>query len=87
VLLAQRHHVVNAPAADGANQSFSKTVLPWRCRRNRFVADAHGPQSAPDNWTVDPVAIADQIAWRPVPRESFGNLLRDPFRPSGGPSH
>ena len=27
VLLAQRHHVVNALTADGANQSFSKTVL------------------------------------------------------------
>jgi hypothetical protein len=79
VLLPQRHHVVSAFAADGANQSFGKTILPRRSCRNRLVADAHGPQSAPDNRTVDPVAIADQIAWRLVPGECFGNLLRDPF--------
>ena len=30
VLLAQRHHVVSAFAADGANQSFGKTILPRR---------------------------------------------------------
>lgn len=50
VLLAQCHHVVSAFAADGANQSFGKTVLPRRSRGNRLVADAHGPQQgAPDD--------------------------------------
>ena len=43
VLLAQCHHVVNAFAADGANQSFGKTILPRRSCRNRLVANAHGP--------------------------------------------
>jgi hypothetical protein len=79
VLLAQCHHVVNAFAADGANQSFGKTILPRRSSGNRLVADAHGPQSAPNKGTEDPVAITDQIAWRLVPGECFGNLLRDPF--------
>jgi hypothetical protein len=43
VLLAQRHYVINAFATDEANQSFGKTILPRRFRRNRLVADAHGP--------------------------------------------
>ena len=43
VLLAQCYHMVNAFAADGANQSFGKTILLRRSRRNRLVADAHGP--------------------------------------------
>ena len=34
-----------------------------------------------DNGTVDPVAIADQIAWRLALGECFGNLLRDPLSP------
>jgi hypothetical protein len=35
--------MVNAFAADGANQSFGKTILPRRSCRNRLVTDAHGP--------------------------------------------
>jgi len=39
-------------------------------------------QSAPagDGSTVNRVLVADQIAWDVIPREGFGDLLRDPFR-------
>ena len=61
-------------------KSFGKAIPPRRSRRNRLIADAHGPQSPPDNATVDAVAITDQIAWRFVPGKCFDNLLRNPFR-------
>ena len=80
MLLAQSHNVINAFATDGANQPFGKAILPWGARRNRLIADAHGPNSSPDNATVDAVAITDQIAWHHVPGEFLGYLLRNPFR-------
>src|SRR2546430_10453536 len=29
--------------------------------------------------SIDPVLVADQVAWSFTPREGLGNLLRDPF--------
>jgi len=46
--------LVNASAANGAIRQSNSARL---SRRNRLVADAHTPQSAPDNGTVDPVAV------------------------------
>src|SRR3954454_9752210 len=43
--LAIDNDVVQALAANGPNQSFGKTVLPWRARCDRFVSNAHGPEA------------------------------------------
>src|SRR3954463_2241382 len=39
--LAEHDHMIEALASDGADKSFSVTVLPRRSRRCRSVANAH----------------------------------------------
>ena len=41
--------------------------------------NAHGPHAPGEEMTVCAVAIADQVSWRLVPRESLCHLLGDPF--------
>jgi hypothetical protein len=79
VRLAEHHEMVNALAADRANQPFGKTVLPRRTGRNRLVANTHRSQTTPDDGAIDPISITDQVAWCLVPGESLGDLPRDPF--------
>ena len=76
VSFPEHDQVVDALPPDRANQSFRKTVLPRRTGRDWLVANAHGPQAAGDNSTVNRVTIADQVAWSLVPRKGFGDLLR-----------
>ena len=61
MLLTEHHEVVNTLAADRADQTFGKAVLPWRAGCDRLVADSHRPQPAPDNGPIDSVAIPDQV--------------------------
>ena len=79
MLFAEGDDMVDALAADCSDQPLGKTVLPWRAWRNGLVADTHGSYSARDGSTVDPVAIADEVAWGLIPGEGFNNLLPDPF--------
>jgi len=79
VLFAEGDDMVDALAADCSDQPLGKTVLPWRAWRDGLVADTHGSYSARDGSTVDPVAIADEVAWGLIPGEGFNNLLPDPF--------
>jgi hypothetical protein len=60
---AEDDDVVQAFPANGPNQSFSKTVLPRRPRRDRFVADAHGAHPLENNRTEDAIAVANQVPW------------------------
>src|SRR5215813_8291840 len=77
--LAQYDDVVHALATDRSDQTLGKRILPRRARCNGFVADAHGSSAACDRNTVNPVSIADQVAWGLIPGEGFGNLPRNPF--------
>ena len=79
MLFAEGDDMVDALAADCSDQPLGKTVLPWRAWRDGLVADTHGSYSARDGSTVDPVAIADEVAWGLIPGEGFNNLLPDPF--------
>ena len=45
--LTQHNQVVETFPSDRANQSLRIPILPRRARRNGLVANAHGPQSAP----------------------------------------
>src|SRR5260370_1021502 len=54
--------MVDALAADCSDQPLGKTVLPWRAWRDGLVADTHGSYSARAGSTVDPGAIADEVA-------------------------
>ena len=55
--LAEHDHMVEALASDGADQSFSVTVLPRRSWRCRSVANAHRANAARICLAVDTVAI------------------------------
>ena len=50
-------------------------LLPGRRWCNGPIPDAHGAQSARDDATIDPVAIADHVARRFIPRECFCDLV------------
>ena len=76
---SQRHDMIEALAPDRSDQPFNMTVLPRRAWRDRPIPDAHGSQPACDRDTIGGVTIADEVAWRLVPWEGFGDLSGDPF--------
>src|SRR6476469_11231406 len=49
--LAKDDDAVQAFAANGPNQSFGKTVLPGRARRDRFIPNAHCAEALPHDGT------------------------------------
>jgi hypothetical protein len=67
VRLPKYDHVVETFPSDRADQSLHVPILPRRARGNGLVADAHGPQSARDCGTVDPIPIeaAPAVTIRP----------------------
>jgi hypothetical protein len=76
----EHDQMVDAFPSDRADQSLGVAVLPGRSWRSWLVANAHGAQPTYDCGTIDPVLTADHVAWGLIPREGFGDLLRDPFR-------
>src|ERR1035441_940317 len=58
--------MIHTLASDRSDQPFGKAILPRRRRRGGLVPDAHGAQSAFDDSTIDPIPIADEVAWRPI---------------------
>jgi hypothetical protein len=80
VPFAQDNNMVGALATDRSNQPFGEAVLPGRTCGNGLVTNAHGPHSSCDGGTVDPVAIADQVARSLIPREGLCDLACNPFR-------
>ncbi len=63
VNLAQHDHVVQAFAADGANDSLSVRVLPRRSRRSGDFVDSHALDAVLEIVAVDAVAIAKEKTW------------------------
>jgi hypothetical protein len=57
--LAQDNDVVHTLTPNRSDQPFGNANLPRRSWRGRLVPNAHGAQSARDDGTIDPVAIAD----------------------------
>src|ERR1700722_7382366 len=78
--LATDDCVIETLAPDRSDQPFSKAILPGRGRYNRLVADAHPPQSACDDRTVDAITVPDHVTRSIVPRKRLGDLARDPLR-------
>ena len=62
--LANDDGVIKAFPSDRADQPLRVSVLPRRPRRNRSVADAHGPDAPDEGSAIRAVAVADQVAWR-----------------------
>src|SRR3954449_9662526 len=68
--LAKYEHMIEALASDGADQSFSATVLPRRSRRCRYVANAHRANAPRKCLAVDTVAITNEVVRTPYLRQS-----------------
>src|SRR5260370_28071978 len=77
---AEDHDVIEAFAADGADQSLRMPVLPGRSWGRRVITDAHRRKTPGDGVPVGPVAVADEIIRRLVPGERIGDLAGDPLR-------
>lgn len=74
-------HVVEALAAEGADQAFGKRILPRRVGRHGDFLHVERAEGAAEDGRVDAVAIAEEEARRGVVRPGFAQLLR---RPRGG---
>src|SRR5471030_2789160 len=77
--LAQDNDVVHTLTPDRSDQPFGKAILPRRGRCGRLVPDAHGAQSARDDATIDPVAIADEVVRSLIPGKCLRHLTCNRF--------
>src|SRR3954464_1764064 len=77
--LAKYEHMIEALASDGADQSFSATVLPRRSRRCRSVANAHRANAPRKCLAVDAVAITNDVVRHRLPLGGLTDLPGDPF--------
>ena len=55
------------------------TVLPRRAWRGRMIADTHCANAMGVGWAEGSVAVADEMKWRFIPRESVCHLPSDPL--------
>ena len=77
----QHHDVVEALAAERADETFHVRILPRRSRRRLDFADPHAFHSARELDAVDPVAVAQEVSRGSLPGERLHELLG---RPLGG---
>jgi hypothetical protein len=77
----QHHDVVEALAAEGADETFHVGILPRRPSRRPDFADSHAFHPTRELDAVDPVAVAQEISRGSLPGEGFYKL---PSRPLGG---
>jgi hypothetical protein len=69
--------VIEAFAADGADESFDVGVLPWRTRRGAHVLNTHRFRGG-DEALKRQIAVVDHIPRRLIPLKGFAELLRGP---------
>jgi hypothetical protein len=77
--LAEHDQMIEALASDRADQSLRMSVLPWRSRRCRSVANAHRSDAARKRLAIDAVPITDEVLWSALPTICLRDLLGDPF--------
>src|SRR5262245_16263494 len=73
--LVQDDHLVEAVAADTANEPFHVGILPWALWGDEDLFDPHVPYPLPKGRPVDTITVAEEIPWCLVPREGFDHLL------------
>jgi hypothetical protein len=72
--------VIKAISADGSDQPFGESILPGRSSRYRAIAYAHHCDASNESVAIGAIAITNDIAWRFIPAERFGQLMSNPFR-------
>src|SRR5262249_49304299 len=80
VLFAEHDNVVEAIPPDRSDHPLRISVLPWRPRRDRAVANAHGAHTPNEGWAVSTIPIANETTRCRSPAVGLGQLLGNPFR-------
>ena len=81
--VVQHHHVVEALAAQGPDQTFDREILPRRPRGDRHLLDAPRLGSAGEGDAVDRIAVTEEVWRRRVPWERLDKLLGGPLGRGG----
>jgi len=79
----QHHDVVEALAAEGADEPFHVGILPRRPRCRLDFMDPHGLDSARERDPVDRIAIAQHVSRSGLPGAGLHELLRRPLGRGG----
>src|SRR5437764_4680683 len=79
--LMEDYRMIQTLSPDTADESLDIRILPRRAGGRHHFMDAHMAHTLPKIGAVDAVPIAQEIAWRLVPRERLDQLLG---RPLGG---
>ena len=77
--LAPHDHVVKTLTSDRADCALDISVLPWRSRRDRAVANAHRPNPPREYLAISAVIVADEKGRGRVPWKGFGDLVGQPL--------
>src|SRR5262249_43421159 len=80
VPLAKHNDMVKAIPPDRSDQPLRTSVLPWRPHCNRPITDTHRSQPAENGLAIDAIAVANDVARRPLPPVRLGQLAGNPFR-------
>ena len=76
--LVEHNEVVEAFAADGADDPLGEGILPWRVRRDENLVKAQTIEATVEGVAVDRVTISEEIAWGRVVGEDVDDLLGGP---------
>src|SRR5947207_12857344 len=78
--LREDDDVIQTLAENGTDKPFDIGPLPGRSRCGEHLFDAHGLHLVDEVLPEDSIPIAQEIAWRAVPRKGFPQLLDRPLR-------
>ena len=76
--LIEDDDVIEAFAADRANDALDIGILPRRARRSDDLVDRHRLEAIAEDWTIRCVAIPQQMSGCCVPRERLDDLSGQP---------
>ena len=71
--------MIQTLSPDTADESLDIRILPRRAGGSHHFMDAHMSHTLPKIGAADAVPIAQEIAWRLVPRERLDHLLGRPL--------
>jgi hypothetical protein len=76
---AEHDDVIDAFAANRADEAFDISILPRRPGRDGPIADTDYGEPLPDDVPIEGVAVAEQVLRCLLPGKGFGDLPRNSF--------
>jgi hypothetical protein len=80
MLFTEHDQMISTLAPYRPDQALQIPILPGRAERDGPVPDAHRSHPRLERDAKGSVIVTDEIFRRPVPRERFGDLTRQPLR-------